>query len=110
MTPGGLRTRTAALFATLWLTAGCAARIPLPRTTDAAAAQASWPGTSTADLERGRRVYVVRCGGCHLAHVPGERRPHDWPALVDKMAERAKLSTAERTDVVRYLSVMSEPH
>jgi hypothetical protein len=115
VTAGGLRAKgaTAAaalvLFVAAW-TAGCAARIPPVREVDAAAAQAGWPGTTTADLDRGRHLYVVRCSACHLAHTPSERRSRDWPAVVDKMAPRAKLAAAEKIDVLRYLTVMAESH
>ena len=71
------------------------------------AAQGQWPGTTQADLERGRSIYVGRCGSCHLLHAPAERAPAGWPPVVAKMAPRAKLSQSEATDVLRYLVVMS---
>jgi mono/diheme cytochrome c family protein len=86
---------------------GCTAVLPFPQPTDVGAAQARWPGTTQADLERGRSIYVKRCGSCHYLHRPGELAPGKWPAVVAKMAPRAKLSPAESDDVVRYLVVLS---
>lgn len=86
---------------------GCAAVLPFPQPTDVGAAQVRWPGTTQADLERGRSVYVSRCGSCHFLHRPSELAPGRWPGVVAKMAPRAKLSPGESTDVVRYLVVLA---
>jgi len=94
-------------IALAFLLAGCAAAAPFPLPMDVGAAQAQWPGTTHGDLERGRTVYVRRCGGCHLLHGPDEIAAEKWPGVVGKMAPRAKLSPAEGTDLVRYLVVLS---
>jgi len=86
---------------------GCTAVIPTPLPRDVGAAQAEWPGTTQADLDRGRAIYVNRCGNCHLLHAPNERAPAQWPAVVAKMAPRAKLSPTEHADVARYLVVLA---
>lgn len=87
---------------------GCAVALPAPTAADSVAAQPRWPGTTAADLERGRAVYVRRCGGCHHLHHPSEEKPERWPDLVRKMAPRAKLAGDEARDVLRYLVVLSE--
>jgi hypothetical protein len=83
------------------------AALPLPQAADVGAAQSAWPGTTQADLERGRGVYLRRCGNCHLLHRPGELAPAKWPGVVAKMSPRAKLSSDEAADVVRYLVVLA---
>jgi hypothetical protein len=87
--------------------AGCATAAPLPRPADVGSAQAAWPGTTHADLERGRTVFLRSCGGCHRLHAPDEVAPAKWPAVVAKMAPRAKLSAVETADALRYLAVLS---
>jgi len=89
------------------LLAGCATAAPSPLPVDVGTAQAQWPGTTRADLERGRTVYLRRCGGCHLLHPPDEIAPETWPGVVGKMGPRAKLSPADGADLVRYLVVLS---
>ena len=87
--------------------AGCEAAAPFPLPVDVGAAQTQWPGTTQADLARGRTVYLRRCGGCHPLHGPDEIAAENWPAVVGKMGPRAKLSAAEGADLVRYLVVLS---
>ena len=91
------------LAASLGVTAACAAslRHPLPQDVDVLAGQ--WPGTTTEDLERGRRLYVRRCSGCHNLILPRAHPPEEWPRLVDDMADKARLRPGERDDVVRFL-------
>lgn len=89
------------------LVAGCATAAPFPLAVDVGIAQARWPGTTQADLERGRTVYLGRCGGCHLLHRPEEVAAEKWPGVVGKMGPRAKLSPADGADLVRYLVVLS---
>ena len=85
----------------------CVAALPFPQPTDVGVAQGGWPGTTQADLERGRTVYLRRCASCHILHRPREVTPAKWPAVVEKMGPRAKLSPAEAADVLRYLVVLS---
>jgi hypothetical protein len=97
-----------ALGGLLLVAAGCAPVLPQPGPADARAAQVTYPGTTEADLERGRTAYVHRCGGCHRLHRPQELPPGRWPAIVAEMTERAKLPADEARDLGRYLVVMSQ--
>jgi mono/diheme cytochrome c family protein len=89
------------------VTIGCGAVLPYPQPADVASAQVEFPGTTQADLDRGRAVYLRRCGSCHLLHQPGDLAPAKWPGVVAKMTPRAKLSAADAADVVRYLVILS---
>ena len=85
------------------LAAACTAALRHASPADVALVATQWPGTTVADLERGRRLYVRRCSGCHTLILPAAHPPDDWPALVDTMAEKARLRPGERADVVRFL-------
>jgi Dihaem cytochrome c len=87
--------------------AGCAPGLPQPQPADARAAQLAFPGTTEADLERGRTSYVHRCAACHMLHRPSELPPARWPAVVGQMTARAKLSAVEAADITRYLVVLA---
>jgi mono/diheme cytochrome c family protein len=99
--------RPARRLAILALAAGfgasCAAALRHASPEDAVRVAPQWPGTTVAVLERGRRLYVRRCAGCHTLVLPAAHPPGEWPRLVDSMAKKARLRPDEREDVVRFL-------
>jgi cytochrome c5 len=98
-----------ALACGLALTAACSAALRHPTPEDAALVAPRWPGTTLADLQRGRTLYVRRCSGCHNLYLPRAYAPERWPRLVDRMAEKARLGPREQEDVTRFLvAVASE--
>lgn len=102
--------RLAALAAALALGAGCAS-LPRASAETAVRAQARWPGVTLAQLEQGRAVYVQRCAGCHALPLPDSRTEQQWQAVLDEMGDEAKLTSAERVLVERFiLSVRTRAH
>jgi mono/diheme cytochrome c family protein len=97
------RLATLGLAALLGATAACAAALRHPSPQDAVRLAPQWPGTTLEDLERGRRLYVRRCSGCHNLALPSAFPPEKWPGLVVEMAAKARLGPGERDDVVRFL-------
>jgi hypothetical protein len=95
------------LAASLGVTSACAAALRHPLPQDAALLAPRWPGTTLADLERGRSLYVRRCSGCHQLFLPGGHPPGAWPRIVDDMATKARLDPRERDDVVRFLVALA---
>jgi mono/diheme cytochrome c family protein len=85
----------------------CAAPLPRPTDTDVLRAASQRPETTLADLERGRTLYVSRCGSCHQPYPPDRLVATAWPAQVDKMARRAQLGRDERDLISRYLVALS---
>jgi hypothetical protein len=83
--------------------AGCAAALRQATAEDAVRLSPRWPGTTVADLERGRSLYVRRCSGCHNLVLPRSFPAERWPGLLDDMAAKARLGRGEREDVVRFL-------
>jgi hypothetical protein len=77
---------------------------PVPKPTMADAARGS---VSLEALERGRELYVSRCGNCHQPYQPSEYQPADWPHHVDEMAERAKLGTDDRMLITQFLVTLA---
>ncbi len=88
-------------------TAACAAALRHPTPQDVASVTAEWPGTTVQDLERGRRLYVRRCSGCHTLLLPETHTAADWPAYVEVMAGRARLGPSETREVTRFLVALS---
>ena len=97
------RLAAAALVAAALVAGGCAAALRHASPEDAVRVAPQWPGTTVEDLERGRRLYVRRCSGCHNVVLPRAFPAEKWPGLVDEMAEKARLGPSEREDVVRFL-------
>ena len=85
------------------LIAGCASAIPLPTDQDFENGRRVYPDVTSEELRLGRERYVAKCAGCHTLYVPSARLPAAWPKLVEQMAERAKLSAADRQAIERYL-------
>jgi hypothetical protein len=85
----------------------CAAALVHAEPQDVALASGRWPGVTVESLEQDRAVYVVRCSRCHALHVPEEHAPGEWPELVSRMTPKAKLSSAEREAISRFLQTTS---
>lgn len=82
--------------------AACTKPVPRPTLADATRAQ-----VTLAALERGRELYVQRCGNCHQPYQPSEYKPADWPHHVDEMAERAKLGTDDHMLITQFLVTLA---
>lgn len=89
------------------LLVGCVSAIPLPTEQDTEVGLRTYPGLTTEDLSRGRKLYVAKCAGCHTLFLPSDRPSAAWPMLVEQMSERASLSGAERGSIERYLATMA---
>jgi hypothetical protein len=100
-----------ARFAAALLGAGalcCAPALVRPTEADGLRAAARWQGSGLVDLEKGRAVYVARCGKCHELILPEEQKAEEWPRLVGRMSEKAKLAAEERQLVERFLVTLAE--
>jgi mono/diheme cytochrome c family protein len=72
----------------------------IPAATPADAARAS---TTVEELDRGRALLLNRCGACHATPSPRDRAAADWPAQVEEMRARARLSPEDAAAVTRYV-------
>jgi mono/diheme cytochrome c family protein len=88
--------------------AGCAAQLPLLGEADAARASQRWPGTTVADLQRGRELYVNHCSSCHTLYRPQDLPADKWRTLVGEMQVRAKLAPEQAETISRYLVAAAE--
>lgn len=98
---------TARVALAMLLLGACVTQIPRPTESDVLRAASQRPATTLVELERGRTLYVARCGGCHQVYPPDRLTPATWPAQVDDMAERAKLGADDRDLVVLFLVTLS---
>lgn len=99
--------RAAVVLAAAVAATACAAALRHPTERDAQAVADRWPGTTSADLARGRALYVRRCAGCHTVPMPNVHTPEEWPEVIGEMAARSRLTPEERQDVERFLVALS---
>jgi cytochrome c2 len=71
----------------------------------AALACASALPPATAETEGGRALYAGKCHSCHRLYAPSRVAPEKWPALMEKMAVKAKLTPEEEKEILAYLLV-----
>jgi cytochrome c5 len=93
------------LLAGLWACGGAA--VPEPTAADASRGSAHFPDLTLNELHQGRKLYVSRCGSCHVLKRPMELRPEQWQVEVEEMRGKngVKLSDDEARAIVRYLAV-----
>ena len=95
--------RRACVGALLLSVVACgASATPAPVQADVARIENRFPGTTLAELEKGRSVYLSRCTSCHAPVAPRSISAERWPHEVREMSERARLGEDESL-VVRYL-------
>jgi len=107
---GAIRGRLLACAALTVLAAGClfpkAAPVPAPVTAaDVDRGRYRWPDVDQRSLSTGRELFAAHCNACHdypaLTSVP----EGNWPAIVEKMARKAKLSREQGQLVLRFVLV-----
>ncbi len=102
-----MRARLVLLSLSLGLVGACVA---LPRVTpeQLMRAQTRWPDATAQELEAGRQAYALKCSGCHSLHLPSEFTADEWHDEVEEMADKAKLSAADRERIERFLVATSK--
>jgi mono/diheme cytochrome c family protein len=69
----------------------------------AAFACASALPPATPETEGGRGLYAGKCHGCHRLYAPSRVAPEKWPALMEKMAVKARLTPDEENQILAYV-------
>ena len=68
-----------------------------------ACASSAPPPEGSPETETGRTLYGAKCHGCHRLYPPNRVAPEKWPALMEKMAVKAKLTPEEQQAILAYL-------
>jgi len=58
-----------------------------------------------ATLNEGRALFTSRCIECHTLPAISQHSATEWPGLIDEMAGRASLKSAQRDAVLAYILV-----
>jgi mono/diheme cytochrome c family protein len=75
----------------------------------AALACASALPPATPETEPGRAIYAGKCHSCHRLYAPDRVPPEKWPALMEKMGEKAKLTPEEEQRALDYVLAAAPP-
>jgi hypothetical protein len=69
----------------------------------AAWASTRWPGVTPASLAEGHDLFIANCNRCHdypdLTVIADER----WPAILERMGNKADLTAAQRDLVLHFV-------
>ena len=88
----------------LSLLAACSGSLSAPTQADATAA-----GVAFDTLVAGRKLYVTKCAGCHNLYPPDAFKRKEWPAIVKRMEEPAKITSGEGATILKYLNAKARP-
>lgn len=91
------------------LSACASGQVPRPSQEHLRAARERWPDMEPGSLERGRELYVARCGGCHNLYPPKSIPAAQWTEIVDRMSGRAGMAAEEARLVLCYLVTVASP-
>jgi mono/diheme cytochrome c family protein len=69
----------------------------------AALACASALPPASPETEGGRALYAGKCHSCHRLYAPSRVSAEKWPALMEKMAVKAKLTPEEEQAILAYV-------
>lgn len=82
---------------------GCAVSLYVPTENDA-----KKYNTSLASLNKGRELYVNKCGRCHKAFATTNYTEVQWLPQINKMQKRAKVTDEEKELIYSYLKTNSK--
>jgi hypothetical protein len=92
-----------AAFAVLWI--GCSKNLTMNTDSLYIPTQADASATATlADLQAGRELFINSCGRCHSLCNPDNFSASSWKSIVPGMASRAGLSSAQSSQVTKYVT------
>ena len=52
--------------------------------------------TPNEELEIGKKIFIKRCSGCHLLHMPSQYSKEKWEKILPKMFVKAKVDTFQQ--------------
>jgi cytochrome c5 len=90
------------------LLAACSKKLLTPQKSDMARAEAVYPGTTLAELKKGKEIFDTYCGKCHPYKNPQTKTQAQWEKIIPPMAKKAKLDANQEKLVLKYVVVLSE--
>lgn len=86
----------------------CAGHLPKLTPPQLEWAARRWPKARAEQVVSGRRLYVLKCSGCHTLKLPGAYPAEKWPKIMEKMGPKTKLSKEQEEMIMRYITTVLE--
>jgi mono/diheme cytochrome c family protein len=67
------------------------------------AAKTKFPDATLEALQKGHGLYNGTCTNCHGAKSITERSEEKWPEIIERMAQKAQLTSEEKDAVLKYV-------
>ena len=74
-----------------------------PGNEELTAIQAKYKDATMQNLTEGHAIYTGVCINCHAAKSIYSRSEGNWPAIIDNMAFKAKITDAQKDAVLKYV-------
>jgi len=87
---------------------GCSKTLLIPSNENVSALTLETSNTSVEDLKDGQKLYIIKCGNCHYLYRPARFSEEKWKHEMPEMAVKAKISTTDQNQILKYLLVMRE--
>ncbi len=56
------------------------------------------------ELQKGRDLYINKCGSCHTLFLPEKYNAVQWKFQVGRMADKANLTSGQTAEIFKYVS------
>ena len=86
------------IIATIVSIAACDSALYIPKKENVAA------NSNIENLQKGRQIYISKCASCHTLRIPEKHTKAEWPALIEKMQPKAKITDEEKQLILGYLT------
>ncbi len=60
--------------------------------------------SKTTKFPLGRELYYSKCSSCHRVYEREMFKPAEWEKIINEMASKAKLTKAEKQNLLNYLN------
>jgi len=87
---------------------GTTLKLAVPAESDATRAAAKFPGTTLADLNKGKAAYDANCGKCHGLKDPVRYSEEKWKKVNPRMAKKAGVDAATEELILKYVLTARE--
>ena len=93
------------IFVTALFLAACgtALKLAVPNEADATRAAVKFPGTTLADLNKGKAAYEANCAKCHGLKDPARYSEEKWRKVNPPMAKKAGIDAATEELILKYV-------
>lgn len=96
------------LFVSIFILLVCCSPVGFKLTVeDVELAKTKWNDITQEQLNAGNKLYVAKCGGCHLLYTPNNYSEKKWLEVLPVMEKKAKLMQEQSDLIMKYVITKS---